>query len=627
MDDANDPGVTVSVDLLRRRLLQAGFSGTALSMLPFKVAYAASTGGSFQPIAASTEDLLRIPEGYVAEVLFAWGDPVSDGPAFRSDAGNSAADQAQQAGMHHDGMHFFPFMEDGKPSSVHGLLCINHEYTDEGLLHRGGPADWNHEKTVKSQNAHGVSIIEVRRDGNAPWQVVRPSNYARRITARSPMRISGPAASSPALRTSGDRRGDVVFGTLANCAMGFTPWGTYLSCEENFHGYFNGIATPTAAQQRYGIRAGGAGLRWHQHDARFDVATEPNEPNRFGWVVEIDPWNPGRPPIKRTALGRFKHESATVTLAADRRVVVYMGDDEAFEYIYKFVSQDRFDEKNPAANVHLLDRGTLYVARFGEGGQGQWLALQHGSKGLDAAGGFAEQADVLINARAAADVLGATKMDRPEWIAVHPHSGEVYCALSNNRQRGAEGKAPVDGANPRADNRFGHILCWREAGGDAAAKEFTWVPFALAGDPGSDDPAKRGTVRGDAFANPDGLRFDAQGRLWIQTDISARSLGEGDFAAMGNNQVLVADLASGQTRRFLTGPRGCEITGLTGTPDGRCIFLNVQHPGETPGGVSDPAQPTAISGWPANQFPRVTGGRPRSATVVITRFDSGVIGE
>jgi len=618
----------------RRRLLQAGLGGTALSSLSFfgRPAFAAPANRpviGFKAVSLSIEDRVRVPEGYVVQVLYAWGDPVSSGPAFKADASNSAAEQAEQAGMHHDGMHFFPLVENGQPSSTRGLMCINHEYTDDGLLHPGGMAEWSHAKTMKSQSAHGVSVIEVeRKDGEKGprWQVVRPSTYARRITARTPLRITGPAAGAPAMRTKDDRRGNVVFGTLGNCAMGVTPWGTYLSCEENFNGYFNGLETPTPDQKRYGIREKGAGYRWHEYDSRFDVATEPNEANRFGWVVEIDPRAPFKPPVKRTALGRFKHEGATVTQGKDGRVVVYMGDDERFEYIYKFVSRERFDAKSPSTAGSLLDEGTLYAARFGDDGRGEWLALEHGQNGLNEANGFIDHADVLIRARQAADRVGATKMDRPEGIAVHPISGEVYCALTNNSARGI-GDAPApDAANPRRGNLFGHIIRWREAGGDASASGFAWDVFALCGDPQHADAEKGGNIKGDAFSNPDGLWFDAEGRLWIQTDIAASALKQGDFARFGNNQMLVADVVSGGIRRFLTGPNGCEITGITTTPDARSLFVNIQHPGETANERSDPAKPTQVSSWPANQFPEVTGGRPRSATIVISRVDGGVIG-
>jgi hypothetical protein len=527
--------------------------------------------------------------------------------------------------MHHDGMHYFPFIENGRPSSAHGLLCVNHEYTDDGLLHVGGMANWDAAKVAKAKAAVGVSIIEIRRAKNG-WQVVRPSSWARRITADTPCRIAGPARGHPAMRTAMDTRGEYVIGTLDNCAMGFTPWGTYLTCEENFNGYFKAGKTPSKDQQRYGLSEKTAGWRWHEVGERFELTQHPNEANRFGWVVEIDPWRPDQAPVKRTALGRFKHEGATVTQAKDGRVVVYMGDDERFEYIYKFVSRDRYQGQ---AGNDLLDHGTLYVARFDDDGQGCWLPLVHGEKyaqgALSAEYGFADQGEVAIRCRQAADIAGATKMDRPEWIAVHPHTGEAYVTLTNNSQRDANAdRAPdhhVNAANPRAANMFGHIVRWRETGHDAAATQFTWDIFALAGDPQNADGGKRGNIKGDAYANPDGLWFDPAGRLWIQTDVSTSSLNQGGFTHFGNNQMLVADVHSGETHRFLTGPKGCELTGITATPDGRTLFVNIQHPGETGGGRSDPARPMAVSAWPANQFPQAVGGRPRSATLAITRED------
>ena len=634
-DPTRQPGACYETlaDPFRRRMLSAAVltaTGGALAAagipLPTLAAGAGRAAGAvldFAGIPVSTADRVVLPPGYRAELLYAWGDPVSDGPRARPDAADSALDQARQAGMHHDGMHFFPFVSGGRPASDHGLLCINHEYTDDGLLHPGGMRDWNAEKVDKSKAATGVSVIEVRRTDGA-WQVVRPSRWARRITADTPCRIGGPAAGHPAMTTATDRRGEFVLGTLNNCAMGFTPWGTYLTCEENFNGYFRGPATPSPDQKRYGLTEKGFGFRWHEFDERFDATLHPNEPNRFGWVVEIDPWRPDKPPVKRTALGRFKHEGATVTLARDGRVVVYMGDDERFEYIYKFVSRNRY-VPGRSDSTALLDDGTLHVARFGEDGRGQWLPLRHGAKypngALTVDNGFANQGDVVIRCRQAADIAGATRMDRPEWIAVHPQTGEAYVTLTNNNQRGTTERPGLNAANPRPVNIFGHIVRWREDGRDAAATAFEWDIFALAGDPANPDEARRGTVRGDAYGSPDGLWFDAGGRLWIQTDVSTSTLNKGDYANLGNNQMLVADPASGTTRRFLAGPNGSEITGITATPDGRTLFVNVQHPGESPSERGDPERPTALSSWPASQFPAAVGGRPRSATIAITRDD------
>ncbi len=617
--------------LSRRHFLAIGGIGAAAAFLgcaraPGPGRVAAATIG-FTGIPPATDDTVRVPPGYRARVLIAWGDPISEGPAFRSDAGNSAAEQAQQFGMHADGMHFFPLP--GRQDA--GLLAVNHEYTDEGLLHPDGAASRSAEKVAKSQAAHGVSIVEIERaDGG--WRVLRPSRYARRITATTPLRLSGPAAGHALLVTAADPSGRLPLGTLANCAAGLTPWGTYLSCEENWHGYFARPEPPArpereggsllAGQARYGIEGTGAGYDWHEFDARFNASAHPHEPHRFGWVVEIDPYDPGAMPVKRTALGRIKHEGATVTLARDGRVVVYLGDDERFEYLYKYISRAPFRSGAPEENGQLLDDGTLYVARFFEDGGGVWLPLEHGRHGLTAENGFRDQAEVLIYTRLAADRAGATPMDRPEWIAVHPDSREVYCALTNNERRGAPGAPPSDGPNPRASNHYGHILRWREAGSDAAALAFAWDVFILCGDPQSADPEARGDVRGDHFGSPDGLWFDPRGVLWIQTDVASKTIDRGPYRGFGNNQMLAAEIRTGEVRRFLTGPRGCEVTGVTMSPDGRTLFVNIQHPGEPGGGWSDPADPKAVSGWPEGE----AGGRPRSATLAIQKDGGGLIG-
>jgi secreted PhoX family phosphatase len=612
-------GDVVAARLTRRRLLQGGAAAAVLAMLR-RPGTAASPLG-FTGVPVSTADTVAVPPGYVSEVLYAWGDPVSDGPPFKPDASDTVADQERQAGMHHDGIHYFP-LPAGAATSTRGLLAVNHEYTDDGLLHVGGMEPWTADKVAKSQAAHGVSVVEVALvDGH--WTVVRPSPYARRITARTPMGVDGPAAGHPRLRTAADPEGRTILGTINNCAHGVTPWGTYLTCEENFNGYFVNDSDPIpAAQRRYGITKTGFRYRWHEHDPRFDAASHPNEPNRFGWVVEIDPYDPVRPPVKHTALGRFKHEGATVTLARDRRVVVYMGDDERFEYVYKFVSHHPYTAADRAGNAGLLAEGTLYVARFDASGGGAWIELTHEKNGLDAAAGFPGPADILIDTRAAADLVGATRMDRPEWIAVHPQTGEAYCALTNNTQRGTDGRPATDRANPRAANVFGHILRWRERGRDAAALAFDWDVFVLAGDGDHPEPGKRGTVKGDSFGSPDGLWIDPSGVLWIQTDVSTSVLNRGDYARLGNNVMLAADPVTGDVRRFLSGPSGCEITGVIATPDGRTLFVNIQHPGETASERGDPARPTAVSTWPDG----AAAGRPRSATIVIRKRDGGVIG-
>ncbi len=579
---------------------------------------------SFEGVAASKADAIRVPAGYTAQVLTRWGDPVGipgQTPEFRADASNSAAEQAVQFGMHHDALHFFPFGE-GEHASRRGLLVINHEYTDDGLLHPGGLSDWTAEKTAKSINAHGVSICEVvlsNPGGRDEWQVVKPSRYARRITAATPIAIQGPAAGHRLMRTRDDPKGVEILGTLNNCAHGVTPWGTYLTCEENWSFYFHYEGKPPADLARYGARK--AFYPWATTEDRFDLNKTPNEFNRFGWVVEIDPSDPTSKPIKRTALGRGAFEACTIGLTKDGRVVAYIGEDARFEYIYKFVSRDKVQPGGFASNRTLLDHGTLYVARFNGDGSGNWIELSAGKNGLTADKGFSNQGDVVIRLRQAADLVGGTKMDRPEWIAIDPVNGEVYCTLTNNSRRGSEINGhPVDAANPRANNVMGGIIRWKEVH-DFDSLAFTWDHFILAGDPNNKRLEARGSIRGDIFACPDGLWFDPAGRLWIATDMHASQMNQGEFANLGNNMLLAANAETGEVRRFLTGPVNCEITGITMTPDLRHLFINVQHPGETSGDRSDPNQPSKYSSWPDGN-----GRRPRSSTVVIRRIDGGLIG-
>lgn len=634
MEDSNrssNPSIYEVSDPARRVWLQGGLAVCASAALgPLVAGCAAGAKPSvpllgFKGIPASTADTIAVPEGYVASVIAAWGEPVGvpgNMPAWREDGSNSAADQAVQTGMHHDGIHFFAL----PGSSTRGVLAMNHEYTDDGLLHPDGMKTWSAEKVKKAQAAHGVSVIEVERRGNA-WAMVRPSPYARRITSTTPFAIGGPAAGHAMMKTAADPAGRTVLGTFNNCASGKTPWGTYLSGEENFNDYFAlGDMKPDAHQRRWGLRKT-AWYRWNEHDERFDVAANPNEPNRFGWVVEIDPMDPASMPVKRTALGRAVHEGAWVAVTRDGHAVVYSGEDSRFEYIYKFVSRDPIAPAGNGltqaqANRTLLDHGTLYVARFDADGTGRWLPLVHGSGPLTAANGFKDPGEVVIKARQASDALGATKMDRPEWLAIDPETREVCCALTNNSARGAKGQPGIDAANPRADNAMGHIIRWREgdaAGADFDATTMRWDHLVLAGDPTNQRTEAQGNIKGDAFGCPDGLMLDARGVLWVQTDVSSTQLNQGEYARLGNNQMLAFDRTTGEARRFLTGPINCEITGATLTPDATTMFINVQHPGEPPGDRSDPAEPSKFSSWP-------NGGRPRSATVVIRRFDGGVIG-
>ncbi len=626
MEDSNrsaNPSIHEVSRLDRRTLLQgAGLAGLSALLQPLagcaSLSTGAATGLGFQGVPAGMGDALVVPPGYVAQVLAAWGDPIGlpgNMPAFRFDASNSASDQAAQLGMHHDGVEFFAF----RGSSTHGLIALNHEYTDDGLLHTSGFANMTADKVKKSQNAHGLSVYEVRLQ-EGQWSVVRPSSYARRITLDTPFEISGPAAGHAMMKTSADPAGRVALGTLNNCASSQTPWGTYLSGEENWMNYFGGAKTINAHDKRWGMRDKSQ-YQWERHDPRFDASVNPNEPNRFGWVVELDPVDPTSTPVKRTAMGRAAHEGAWVALTKDQRAVVYSGEDARFEYIYKFVSRDRMQPGGAKANRTLLDHGTLYVARFDADGKGRWLPLVHGQGPLTAANGFADQGEVLIKARQASDALGATKMDRPEWLTIDKASRWVYCTLTNNSSRGQDGLPGVDAANPRNNNVMGQVIRWLEDG-DFDGAGFVWNHLLLAGDPANARAEAKGNIKGDIFACPDGIAFGPNGLLWIQTDAHATQMHQGELARVGNNQMLACDTRTGEVRRFLTGPTNCEITGVTFTPDGRNLFISVQHPGDTPSDRSDPAQPTKFSAWPDYR----PGGRPRSANVVIRRVDGGVIG-
>ncbi|OZG69793.1 transcriptional initiation protein Tat [Hahella sp. CCB-MM4] len=601
----------------RRKLLGAGMAisvGSVFALSPVGKALAASSksmAAHFEPIAASTADTIVLPKGYNWDVLVSWGDPLfTNAPEFDPSGTCPAADQEQQFGDNNDGMSLFPLSDD------RAVMAINNEYTNYEYLfdHQGNKLTMD--DVLKAQYAHGVSVFEIRKGAANRWSLVKDSKYNRRIHVQTEMELTGPAAGHDLLKTAADTSGKKVFGTMNNCSNGQTPWGTYLTCEENFNGYFGSAneGQESTEQKLYGIKAKGAGYNWHKHDDRFDFAKNPNEPHRFGWVVEIDPMDPNSKPMKRTALGRFKHENAALHVNKDGHVVVYLGDDERGEHLYKFVSKGKYNPSNQSANRSLLEEGTLYVAQFtmtdGKG-QGKWIELTHGKNGLTSANGFADQAEVLIFARKAAKQVGATTMDRPEWVAVHPSGSQAYCTLTNNKNRGKEGQ-PVGGPNPREKNHYGQILRWTPANGDHTNHIFEWDLFAVAGNPDVHSDAYAGSAninKGNMFNSPDGIGFDKDGRLWIQTDGNYKN--EGDFAGMGNNQMLCADPDSGEIKRFLVGPVACEITGLTFSPDHRTMFIGIQHPGED---------------LQASNFPQGGNAKPRSSVVMITREDGGVIG-
>ncbi|MFN8736122.1 MAG: PhoX family protein, partial [Betaproteobacteria bacterium] len=659
----------------------------------------------FKSVPAGTADAVRVPEGYSVQVIAAWGEPAGlsgEDHAFRFDAGNSAAQQETQLGMHHDGIHFFRHPLTPAASTA-GLLVMNHEYADDGLLHTDGMKTWNAQKVRKAQAAHGVSVIEVEQK-NGRWEVVRPSPWARRITAYTPMAVGGPAAGHALMRTAADPSGRRVLGTLNNCGSGITPWGTYLTCEENWAGYFrrvtatdnpNRSAKELASFARYGVGGNGNHLwatttpdtadqfygRWNtmrtgtSADGSDDYR---NVANTFGWNVEIDPFNPASVPKKRTTMGRFAHEGAWPAKAvAGKPLVWYQGDDSRGEYIYKYVSNALWDPADASRTDKLavgdkyLNSGKLYVARFNADGTGNWIVLAFGVNNLTAANttyAFANQADVLINTRIAADIVGATKMDRPEWGAVDPVNGTVYMTLTNNSESlrtvvppaaGASARAArVDAANPRhyndpretgqnqRGNPNGHIIRWLEPSPEALT--FNWDIFLFGARAGRDAASINvsGLSADNDFSSPDGLWFSqATNICWIQTDDGAYTdvtncmllaslpgaVGDGGVRtitstdASGNSTSIQTFVGAAQgdarLRRFLVGPRDCEVTGLAETPDGRTLFVGIQHPGEdTP--LSAIATPSAYtSTWP-------DGGtaRPRSALVVITKNDGGRIG-
>ena len=620
----------------RRDLIKGllGVSAIAATVSPLALAVAdtarAQAGSPtpsfhFKEVAAGSDERHYVAEGYDADILIRWGDAVlPDAPAF-DPANQSAAAQAKQFGYNNDFLGFAPI--NGNPN--HGLLVVNHEYTNEELMFpRLGRQDGKAKFAGMTKAlveiemmAHGGSVIEIRRE-NGKWGIVTGSRYARRITAETPMRLTGPAAGHARMKTSADPTGTNVLGMLNNCAGAMTPWGTWLTCEENFNGYFWSRAAAQAgpdgaALKRYG--APGEWYNWGAYFDRFDTAKEPNEINRFGWVVEIDPFDPTSVPKKRTAMGRFKHEGAGNIVNRDGRFVVYQGDDERFDYVYKFVTAGRVDPANRAANAALLDSGTLYVARYNPDGTGIWLPLVHGQGGLTAENGFPDQATVLIHARLAADRLGATKMDRPEDIDVHPKTGKAYLMLTNNSRRTAE---QVDTANPRAKNAFGHIIEMAPDGGDHAATSFRWNILVKCGDPSVAEVGATfhaNTTRDGWFGMPDNAAIDNLGRLWVATDgNSPAKTGRAD----GVWAMETEGAARGTSKLFFRCPNGAELCGPCFAPDDETFFVAIQHPGE----ADDDAREPATFENPSTRWPDFKDGMPpRPAVLTITRKGGGKI--
>lgn len=542
------------------------------SLLSSVSAEAATSRFAFKPIPIATDFTVHVPEGYTWRVLARWGDPLfSDAVAFDHATGGDAATSNRVFGENTDGMELFAI-------GNRQVIAVNHEYVNPklNLPKNEGGKPMSAEDVRKLQNLQGVTVMEVA-ESEGGWNIVVDSPLNRRIDHNTEMLLSGPAAGHDLLKTAADPAGTSSLGTFNNCGAGKTPWGTYLTCEENFNGYFGSTDETVALPddfKRYGIDAKSV-YSYEKFDERFDLSKHLNEPYRAGYIVEIDPADPASTPVKRTALGRFKHENAATALARDGRVVVYLGDDERGEFLYKFVSAGIYTPGGGTST--LLDEGMLHVARFAEDGSGEWIALTPEATGMTAA-------EIAILTRVAASKVGATTMDRPEWVAVNPVAIEAYCALTNNSRRGVKPNAggdetPVGGPNPRAENKYGQIVRWYPDGDDHAATGFTWDLFVMAGNPTVHEDAFAGSENvneGNMFNSPDGMMFDTTGLLWIQTDGDDDN--EGDFAGQGNNQMLAGDPATGRIERFLTGPNGSEVTGLTWSADRRTMFVGIQHP-------------------------------------------------
>ncbi len=628
----------VESGLARRSLLKAGGVGAGALVLGglLESPAAAATGTtarpaatskdlgrtSFDPVAPNVRDNVTVPSGFGQDVVIRWGDPVVKGaPAFDVNA-QTPESAAKQFGYNNDYVGVLPLDTD------RALLVVNHEYTDEQLMFPTGRYDSDTVKRI-AMASHGMSVVEIERKGGVTgrgsW---RRSNHTtashnRRVTTSTPFEVTGPAAGHDRLKTSADPSGRTVLGTLNNCAGGTTPWGTVLSGEENFNQYFGSSgaldARYTASYARYGI-SGKSDRGWKDVDPRFDLTTEPHEPFRFGWVVEIDPFDPTSAPKKHTMLGRFKHEGANVTVAPSGRAVAYMGDDERGDYIYKFVSADTVDTAGTAAskqhNMTLLTKGTLYVARLtGDGledgvydGQGSWVPLTSDTESFVDGMSVAE---VLIDTRLAADKVSPTRMDRPEDIEPNPVNGKIYCALTNNSQRGT--RFPVDEANPlgqsqvrdalgaplttKPGNRNGYVLEITEDGGDHAGTTFTWDLMLVCGDPEAPETYFAGYPKEKVspISCPDNVAFDPTGNLWISTDGNVLGSNDGLF------RVPVTGPDRGLVQQFLTVPVGAETCGPLVTDDGLSVFIAVQHPGETDGATFENPSST----WPhTDDFPR-----------------------
>ena len=608
-----DFGRLVEKEISRRGFLGAGIAFgaaafvTTAGVLRPSTARAAGDMFGFEAIPTNTLDTITVPPGYNWHVAAKWGEPMwSNSIEFDHMTRGTGESQELSFGDNNDGMWLY---NDGEGRSV---LAVNNEYVNRKIIYggSGSGSPENADDVRKGKAGHGVSVVEIA-ENDGKWSIVVDSPYNRRITADAPMEITGPARGHDLLKTAADPDGVSSLGTWNNCGNGRTPWGTYLACEENFNGYYSSSDPDIEIGpefKRYGVGPKDWGYAWATADERFDISKHPNEPNRNGYIVEIDPLAPDSTPKKRTAMGRFKHENAEIVIAGNGQVVAYMGDDERGEFLYKFVSDGMYAEGGD--NADLLESGRLFVAKFAEDGRGEWMELTPESSGM------ASQAEVCIHSRIAASAVGATTMDRPEWVAANPMKAEVYCCLTNNKNRGKKpnkggDETPVGGPNPRAGNLYGQIVRWRPDGGDHLATGFDWDLYVVAGNPTVHSDANAGSSNVTAdnmFNSPDGLAFDSMGRLWIQTD--GKYTNKDDFAGQGNNQMLVGDPATGEIRRFMVGPKECEVTGFAWSADRKTLFIGIQHPGEK--GDS--------------HFPDGGDTAPRSAIVAISRDDGEPVG-
>ena len=568
---------------------------------------------TFNELEHGLNENIAVAKNYKTQVLVRWGDPIFDDAKEFNPLLQTKDSQLKQFGFNNDFIGFVSHPDSDK-SSTHGLLVVNHEYTNPSMMFPGSPLSHtlNLQQTEVDITAHGLSVVEIQQAPNTQqWQINKSSRYNRRITPETPMEMTGPAKGSDRLKTIISKDGVHTLGTYGNCAGGVTPWGTILTGEENVDRYFSGNPKKTDEAenyQRFGMKTGSKS--WGKHFPRWDLATNPNEPLHVGWIVEIDPTNPQAKPKKCTALGRCKHEGCNVYITQDNHVVAYTGDDQRFEYIYKFVSKNQYTPDDRENNLSLLDEGTLYVARFDSNGDLIWLPLVYGAGPLTPENGFNNQGDVVIDVRKAADLMGATPMDRPEDIEVNPVNGRVYAMLTNNSKRK---KNQIDSANPRAYNDNGQVIEFWPENGNHAELKFKWDLFLLAGNPDKALTKYNQNISDNGWLScPDNCAFDNFGNLWIATDgAQKQGIADGLWATevSGEQKAL--------TKHFFRTPKGAELCGPFFTPDNTSLFVSIQHPG------SKSSYDAPSTRWP--DFNKALP--PRPSVVVITHNAGGVIGK